>query len=251
MKVMSFHLKIENFEGPIDALLQLIEKRKMSISDVSLARIADEYIHFVQSLEEESLSNITYFILVASTLTLIKSKSLLPGLELTEEEEGDIYELKKRIALYKMYQDIAKKLKNNFSRKKSFLPARAKKVPIQFSPHQNLNLSSLHESMLDIFKEVPQKESKKKEAYIKIAIHIEEIMKSLEERIKKNISFDFDSFINAQVSGDKNAQKVKVYRVVGFLAMLELVKNGVLSVLQNKNFDRISLERAEDTHTLS
>ena len=61
---MSFKINVENFEGPIDALLQMIEKRKMTISDISLAEIADDYIHFIQKLENESLSNMTHFIFV-------------------------------------------------------------------------------------------------------------------------------------------------------------------------------------------
>jgi segregation and condensation protein A len=247
---MSFSVQIENFEGPIDALLQLIEKRKMSISDVSLADIADDYIKFVQSLEEETLSNTTYFILVASTLTLIKSKSLLPNLELSEEEEGDIHELKRRIELFKVYQEIALKNRKFFSKEKEFFNAKQRKVDVVFSPHDNLKKEILHEALMNIFKEIPQKESKKKEAYIKIAVHIEEMMESLAERVKNTLNFDFDNFVDSQIKGNREEKKVKVYKVVGFLAMLELVKNGILNVLQNSNFDKISLSKPNDVESL-
>ncbi len=243
---MRFHLQMENFEGPIDALLQLIEKRKMPISDISLAKIADDYIQFVQTLEENSLSDITYFILVASTLTLIKSKSLLPNLELTEEEESDIDALKKRIELFKIYQEAGKSLKKNFSTQRWFYEAKPPKMTPQFQAHESLQRDIFPEILREIFQEIPKKENTKKEAYIKIAVHIEEMMESLKERITHSMKTTFHHFVNTQIKGEREKKKVKVYQVVSFLAMLELVKNGLLQVLQSKNFDEILITRPEE-----
>jgi segregation and condensation protein A len=92
-----FLVKTEAFEGPLDLLLHLIEKRKLLINEVSLIKITDDYIEYIQSHDNISLKNNAHFILVASTLVLIKSKSLLPTLELTREEEQDIEDLEARI----------------------------------------------------------------------------------------------------------------------------------------------------------
>ncbi len=239
---MKFKVTIENFEGPIDALLQLIEKRKMPISDISLADICDDYIHFVKSLDEESLSNMTHFIFVASTLTLIKSKSLLPNLELSNEEEEDIEDLKRRIELFKIFGEAAQSMKQSFSKRPCFYYPKTRKREIIFTPHESLNKNQMFESLNEIFSNQPIKENKKKVAYIRIAVHIEEMMGSLESRIQKVLKTNFSNFISEQI-GERREQKViKVYKVVGFLAMLELVKNGILDVLQNGNFQTLSLE---------
>ncbi len=244
---MNFYLRIKNFEGPIDVLLQLIEKRKMSVSDISLAEVADEYIHFVQTLEKKPLKELTYFIFVASTLTLIKSKSLLPNIELTEEEEMDISDLKKRIALFKIYQEAAQSLSRDFLSRRSFYGARRKKISIRFQPHHDLRLESLDKFLHDLLNEIPLQETKKKEAYVEIAVHIEQVMNSLEERVEQATEdIDFNNFINTNVGGKHHLKKyVKVYKVVSFLAMLELVKNGIMSVLQEHTFDRIILQKEE------
>ncbi|MEK7117749.1 MAG: segregation/condensation protein A, partial [Patescibacteria group bacterium] len=82
-----FKVKTGDFEGPLELLLELIEKRKLHINDVSLSQVADDFIAHIKSLEEFPMNDSADFILIASTLLLIKSKSLLPTLELTEDEK--------------------------------------------------------------------------------------------------------------------------------------------------------------------
>lgn len=242
---MDFKVKINNFEGPIDALLQMIEKRKMPINDVSLTQVTDEYIQFVSGLGGQSFSNLTHFIFVASTLTLIKSKSLLPKLELSHEEQGDIEELKQRIALFKEYQSIAFNLKENFSQKKFFYSAKPAKRTVVFSPGEEVKVANLGLALEGVFSEVVESPKTKKEASIRIAVHIEEMMDSLHQRIEKQIQANFRDFIKATTpeSSYANKKERKVYEVVGFLAMLELVKNGMLHVLQLQNFEQINIEK--------
>lgn len=242
---MDFKLKINNFEGPIDALLHMIEKRKLPINDISLAEVTDEYINFVNSLSEQNFSNSTHFIFVASTLTLIKSKSLLPKLELSSEEEGDIEELKKKIAQFKIYQSIASELGEYLKKKKTFLLPKARKRQISFEPTEQIQKPKLEAYLAFVFAEIPEKKSTKKEASIKIAVHIEEMMNSLSTRIQKELHSNFSSFIKSFTPKDSYEKKNerKVYKLVGFLAMLELVKNGILRVAQRHNFEEINIEK--------
>ena len=81
-----FQIKTEAFEGPLDLLLALIEKRKLFISDISLAEVADDFIEYIKTFDEFPVDMTANFILIASTLLLIKSKSLLPSMTLTSEE---------------------------------------------------------------------------------------------------------------------------------------------------------------------
>ena len=241
---MSFKVTIENFEGPIDALLQMIEKRKLAINDLSLAEITDDYIRFVSSLDNETLSNKTHFIFVASTLTLIKSKSLLPGLDLTEEEQGDIEDLKRRIELFKVFQESAQILKAKIGTRPIMFGSRSPKRSVEFNPHEGITLAVLRHSLAAVFAEVPEKPKLEKEATVRIAVHIEEMMDSLERRIQKAIKGDFNSFLGNYIKADMPPKQVRVYKVVGFLAMLELVKNGILHVLQDRNFSNIEIEKS-------
>ena len=96
----SYNVKTHIFEGPLDTLLSLIEKRKLFINDISLAQVADDYISYVRSLTDFPLADSAHFVLIASTLVLIKSKSLLPNLSLTEEEQSNIDDLEDRLKHY-------------------------------------------------------------------------------------------------------------------------------------------------------
>src|SRR3989338_4435492 len=99
---MPISVKTEVFEGPLDLLLELIEKRKLLISDVSLAQVCDEYIAQINAMHEMPVGETAEFVSLAATLLLIKSHSLLPTLELSPDETGDIKELEYRLGLYQI-----------------------------------------------------------------------------------------------------------------------------------------------------
>src|SRR3989344_4122925 len=107
---MSFTVKQEHFEGPLELLLDLIEKRKLFVSDVSLAKVADDYISYVKNLSEFPVADSAHFVLIASTLLLIKSKSLLPNLDLTTEEQVSIEDLEHRLRLYERMRKLSRSL---------------------------------------------------------------------------------------------------------------------------------------------
>src|SRR3989338_7017919 len=109
-----YYVKTHIFEGPLDTLLSLVEKRKLFISDISLAQVADDYIAYIKSLEDFPIADSAHFILIASTLVLIKSKSLLPTLTLSEEEEHNIEDLEKRLAEYQKYKELSRHLRERF-----------------------------------------------------------------------------------------------------------------------------------------
>ena len=105
-----YAIKIENFEGPLDLLCHLIDKNKMSIYDIKLSDITDQYIEYINQMEQMNLEVTSEFLIMASTLLYIKSKNLLPN-EVEDERELTEEELLQRIIEYKKYKEISKKLK--------------------------------------------------------------------------------------------------------------------------------------------
>ena len=111
-----YKIKLEQFEGPLDLLLQLIEKEDLNINQISLARIADEYINYVNSRKNIPLDELSDFLLVASKLLYIKSKSLLPYLEWNEAEDEAI-ELEEQLKLYREFLDASQKVESLIKQK--------------------------------------------------------------------------------------------------------------------------------------
>lgn len=238
IKVNSFQVKTESFEGPFDLLVSLIEKRKMHVSDVSLAQVADDYIKYVNEQENFPVEETANFILVAATLLLIKSKNLLPVLDLTGEEESDVEELENRLKLYKKFRRIALLLWPHWGKntlyERSFVP---EQKPM-FVPDPAVTTEVLETSLSDFLERARKQFKPMPKAKVREVVSIDEMMQSLSSRIQKSLSMSF-----AEFSGMGKAEKVNV--VVSFLAMLELVKQGALNVAQQGNFQDIELSATD------
>jgi len=234
MNKKTFNIKVGEFQGSLEALLEMVQKRKLSISNISLAKVADDYISYVKNLDgnnDKILSNETAsFIVIAATLLLIKSKSLLPSLELSHEEEEDIKDLEERLQLYSIYKQannaLAIHIKNN---KKLYAPKQIKRQKnIVFAPANNLAVGPLSEAINDVLKQLPNINNKPK-AEIAETVNIEEVMQNLLKRVEGAVQSSFRSISGA------NKQDV----LVNFLALLELVKDGVLLAEQNGTYGEI------------
>jgi segregation and condensation protein A len=228
-----FKIKTESFEGPIDLLLNLIEKRKLMINDVSLAKVTDDFISYVQNRKVYSIKDTADFLVVASTLLLIKSKSLLSSLDLTEEEKTDIRDLELKLKIYKKIKELSSHIKKTFGKEMIFFPNTRKFEPV-FSPSPSMNKENLAIAIFEVIKNLPKFESKPKVRIAKV-MSLEEMIKNLTERVKSSIKMSFKDF-----SGMGKSDKVNV--IVSFLAMLELVKQGIIEVNQNNKFEDIHME---------
>jgi len=113
LETNKYEIKVENFEGPLDLLCHLIEKNKMDIFEIKISDITDQYIEYINQMEKMNLEITSEFLIMASTLLYLKSKTLLPK-ETEEEEELTEEELLQRIIDYKKYKEISKKLKENY-----------------------------------------------------------------------------------------------------------------------------------------
>lgn len=113
LETKKYEIKIDNFEGPIDLLLYLIEKNKMKIEEINLTQITDQYIEYIEEMEKMNLEIASEFLVMASTLLYLKSKNLLPKQEDAEEELTE-EELIKRIIEYKKYKSISQVFKERY-----------------------------------------------------------------------------------------------------------------------------------------
>ena len=113
LETNKYEIKIENFEGPLDLLCHLIEKNKLDICEVKISEITDQYIDYINNMEQMNLEVTSEFLIMASTLLYLKSKTLLPK-DSEEEEELTEEELLKRIIDYKKYKEVSLKLKDRY-----------------------------------------------------------------------------------------------------------------------------------------
>ena len=243
-----YQVKTHIFEGPLDTLLSLIEKRKLFINDISLAQVADDYIAYIKSLENFPIADSAHFILIASTLVLIKSKSLLPNLELSEEEQHSIEDLEARLAEYQKYKALAVHLRDRFGivqRLEFYHHDDLAKIVTVFAPDKNMTVSRMRESIRSIILQMPKKEFVPK-AIVQKVISLEETMSNLSERITASLKMSFKDFAKMGKtdlpSYEASARQEKLHVIVSFLAMLELVKQGIISVRQDKDFHDIEME---------
>lgn len=217
-----FSIKTDSFEGPFELVLDLIEARKLLVNDLALANITEDFIQHVRSQTAFPVEETANFIQLAATLLLIKSKSLIPDLTLTEEENADIEDLKRRLEAYEKVRDAARELSRIFG--KTVLVKAGERIPdIVFAPANDLNKDALAEALArvlsarEVVEELP-------EARVKPLVTIEEMMDRLAKRVQKAMNLSFKEF----ASGID--EKVEV--IVSFLALLELVKQGAVAAEQ-------------------
>lgn len=230
---MQYSVKTDVFEGPLDLLLSLIEKRKLLINDISLATVADDFIGYIEQHTEFPIGETAHFILIGSTLLLIKSRSLLPSLTLTQEEEASIEDLEHRLALYKRYKELSAHLAARFNRQPLFFKLPTRREPF-FSPDSSMTPDNLKAAVLAVLARIPNKESGLQTTVQKV-MSLEEMIEQLHARIQSSIRMSFQEFSSMD-------SKKKVEVVVGFLALLELIKRGVVNAEQESHFSDILIE---------
>ncbi len=230
----NFSIKTEVFEGPLELLLDLVEKRKLLINDISLAAVTDEYMRQVSLMQELSLPNTAQFVTLASTLLLIKSKSLLPVLELTEEEETSIEDLEERLRRYQIFRDASLTIQNLFGVNRLFNPQFSPPTDPLFIPDQYCTLKSLHDAMRGVISSLPKNEVKPT-VKVKSVVSLEEMMRRLERRITAQMQTKFSELC----AGETEKRVI----IVGFLAILELFKQGNLILKQENRFSDIEIEQ--------
>lgn len=246
-----YQIKTVNFEGPFGLLLNLVEDRKLFINEISLAQVTEDYLNHVNSLNNLTPAEISSFVIVAATLILIKSKSLLPNLNLTDEEESDIKNFEDRLRLYELYSKLSKNIKDNFGQKIIFAPNERKNDFLVFLPDERITKESMMAFASDVLGRIPKKVFLP-EVEVRKVVSIEEMINKLTDRIQDSLKMNFRDFSMPKAGKQEKplSREEKVFVIVGFLAMLELVRNGILSAAQENNFEDIIIEKQEVEITL-
>ncbi len=219
------------FAGPLEALLNMIEDRKMSISDVSLAEVTDSYLAYVEKLPDLPLGETAQFILVASTLLLIKSRALLPTLELSADERESVEELERRLARYALIRKSAKHLRDTWGKNPLLLAHRSPLRVAVFSPADAV-LSTIASVAARLVSILPKPESLA-QAAIAPVLALEDVITSVRARLVSALRASFRELTKSRDRGET---------IVYFLAMLELVRSGSVSVTQERLFEDITIE---------
>lgn len=229
-----FSIKSENFEGPFEVLLGMIEKKKLDISKFSLAKITDDYIAYLRSKTFE-IRETAEFVWTAATLMVIKSKDLLPQLQITEDEEEDMDDLEKRLRIFSVFKKVSEKVEKRFGKKIIFKKKFKRKIEVKFSPDENITFLSMHENVLDVLQEAPKPEFMPNKKVEK-TLSLKEVMTDLKTRVQSYVKTNFKNLIVGETKKDVS---------ISFLAVLELFKQGELLLEQNGNFGDITVERID------
>lgn len=234
MSKESFSVQTPVFEGPLELLLDLIEKRKLLINDISLAAVTDDYMAYVSDLERHQLPETAQFVLVAATLLLIKSRSLLPVLSLTDEEESRIEDLETRLRLYQIYARAGNSLRTRFGEHVLYPRPYVPSSEPLFLPDSFSTIPQLREGMAAVLARLPKKQTPDREVSVRKTVSLEDIMKRLETRVTEQFRVSFKNF-----SGE-TAERPEI--IVSFLAVLELIKQGIVMARQESRFADFEIE---------
>ncbi|PIR70689.1 MAG: hypothetical protein COU46_00100 [Candidatus Niyogibacteria bacterium CG10_big_fil_rev_8_21_14_0_10_42_19] len=228
---MPFQFKHEKFEGPLEVLLNMIEERKLSVSEISLSQIADQYFSYIRSLENFPKIEVANFLVVAATLMLIKSRSLIPTLDLSDEEEESIQDLEHRLNLLKTFRILSKNI-DRLASNRNFMYSRHYLAGFSsgFYPPEKFKIKDVIRSMHQVLDKIPKIESLPEKVILK-AISIEERMMDLVSRI----TADHSGYFHKITKGNKEDL------IISFLAVLELLKQGLVLVNQKNIFGDIEI----------
>ncbi len=247
---MGIPVKLQVFEGPLDLLLHLIEKNKVNIYDIPIVEITDQYMEYIHAMEREDLNIMSEFMVMAATLISIKCKMLLPK-EVNEEgeEEDPREELVRQLLEYKMYKYMSYELRDRMAAAKNVykLPTIPKEVLAYREPVDTKELLDglTLKKLNDIFQSVMRRQEDKvdpiRSKFGKIEkeeVSLPDKMKEVGEYARFHRYFGFRDLLSRQAS--------KVQVIVTFLAILELMKMGIIRISQRELFDEIEIESLQE-----
>ena len=235
---MEYEVKIDAFEGPLDLLLHLIKESKVDIWDIKIVDITDQYLNYIQAMENLNLNVASDYLVMASELIEMKSKMLLPRVADNEEvEEEDPREvLIKRLVEYQKYKDMTKNFKELESIRHEFYT----KAPENLKEYVEEEMVVSNDVTLDDLMLAFQKFLERKKAsqplsttVTKKEITVEERRKSIRSILRKKGKVDFFELFEVVT---------KEYVVVTFLAILEMARKNELTIYQENDFEQIIVE---------
>ena len=233
---------VGTFSGPLDKLLELVEERKLEVSEISLAQVTNDFLKYLKTLEKIETPVLADFIVIASRLILIKSKSLLPNLSLTEEEEGEIKELEERLKAYRELKPAMKLLARLWNEGK---PQVGRPYLLRsgwtfadniggeklFYPSSNLDARGLAQSLTKIFAGF-QKLERESDTIKETIVSIEENIQEIVARLQRGGETSFSGLSQAKPRSEV---------IAIFLAILHLAREQMIFLEQKHYFSDIMI----------
>lgn len=244
LETNKYAIKINNFEGPLDLLCHLIDINKMDIYDINLTQITEQYIDYINQMEEMNLEIASEFLVMASTLLYLKSKNLLPKQNEDDEEELTEEELIQRIIEYKKYKTISETLKMNFLEysKRIFKNKEEVKLPNQ-QIEEEYEPNIVSQKYKELLEKNANKINKNAKNIEKIAITdtytVTSKVKEMFKVLIKQKKFIFNKLFSIQ---KHNKQEV----VTAFTGLLEMSRRNKVITTQEKQFGDIFVEKAKN-----
>ena len=234
------------FEGPLDLLLSLIQEQKLNITEIAIAQVTEQFLSYVRTLEELDPTQLADYLSIAAKLLVIKSKAILPTLELEPEEEEVAKDLTSKLLLYQSFKESSFWLKRRDQEKKqSFTRTLVFEERISFFPDTTLTPDRLRERILKVVQALKELDNLPK-ARIKEAISIQEKI----DHLQTALSGQIETRLSELLSSAKNKSEV----IVTFLALLELIKQKIFTVEQEALFTDVTIKKyqapTEDSDTL-
>jgi segregation and condensation protein A len=239
-----YQVKTDKFEGPLDVLLSLIEKKKMHISDVSLSSVTDDYINYIQGNMGNNLPNVTLFLSIAATLVYMKSKMLLDD-GATNDDEMNVagHNLEERLRLLESLRSGANKYNLNIVSPYVGLSKKRPINTISFLPHESINKDNLFEIANVLVSELPEEKVNLPKVSVMRVMNLEEMIHKITNKLQSiNGAVSFSKLSQlAEFDGMEYREK-KVSVIISFLAVLELTRGGLLNLEQSVNYGDIICE---------
>ena len=223
---------LDTFEGPLDLLLYLIRKQNLNILDVPIADITDQYVNYINLMKELELELAGEYLLMAAMLAEIKSKMLLPLFEEVEDEEDPRAELVRRLLEYERYRTVSEEL-NKLQRLERDIFITGVESSHLAQPIE-LPEIALQELMLSFQEVLKRAEMFTSLHLLKEPLSVRERMATILEKLKNKDFIDFTDLFNLE--------EQKTGLVVTFLAILELMKESLIEIVQTKAFGVIHVK---------
>ena len=231
------NLKVKNFEGPLDLLLSLIEQRQLDITSIALAEVTEQFLQYIKQLEQIDPTVLADYLSIAAKLLVIKSKAILPTLEVEPEEEDAGHDLEGRLLLYKQFKEVAKYLKQlDGRRQQGFLRELTFEQRINFYPDPEVTTKELHGAILHVLSVLKELDNLPK-AKIKEAVSIQEKIDNLRDHLSRQVETKLSDVLKTA----KNKSEV----IVTFLALLELIKQRIFTANQETLFADVTIKKFE------
>lgn len=232
-------IKIQQFEGPLDLLLSLIQEQKLSITEISLANVTEQFLQYVKELEKVDPTAMADYLTIAAKLLVIKSKEILPSLEVETDEEDPAQDLTEKLLVYKQFKEVSKSIRaldNN--RQQSFTRNLVFSQRINFFPDPSITTDRLSQAVQAVVHKLKELDNLPK-AKVKEAISIQEKISHLQNKLSGQI----ETKLSTLIADSKN----KGEAIVTFLALLELIKQRMFSVNQDSLFADVTITKYQET----